>query len=515
MKNDMKREIKLTISEICYYLFFSILFGAKALGFYDGQTVFKICLVVAAGFVLIKMLMTSYSVKELMVMFLALALGMVIYRNSGEKSALVFIVMMAGYKNIPRERIMKTGFLVWATGFSIMVLRSMLGIGSDIVMAHHKFGIDILRRGMGYSHPNVLHVSYAILTVLILFVFQDCKNKIKLYLWVFSGNVVVFLYSVSYTGFMLVTFLIIFHVYFCYRRNFSFIEKICIHMVFPLCILFSLLGPLMLDPDSKLFQIINHVLNQRFYASRLYLQENRMTLFGSRIYASHTFALDNSYVTLLIYGGLILFALITAGYIYSVWRANKEKDVKALSILLSFSIAGVIEPFLFNLSFKNISLLIVAEYLFGICRDERQFLLLSGLDKEFTLKIPMLKRKIQTDINLKAGRKMAVYALALSLISGALFLYVKKMPERIYVDESYCDVDGEKFYINKNDYSNENVVFYRYQDIEHGVYAFDGETLVYEKCRDAVRLMFLVYGVGYLVLSLTMLKFTEEQKRRL
>ena len=346
-----RKTITIKYTELCYYLFFSILFFAKGIGLYDGQMSFKVCLVLAAVPVAVKLLMTDYDRRQLLVSLALLLLGVIVYYRSGEKSALVFLVMMIGFKGISFDRIMKLGLIVWSAAFGLMVLKSILGVGNEVVMAHHKFGLDILREGMGYSHPNVLHVSYAVLVVLILYVITDEKKRIRAYILTLIGNGVVFLYSASYTGFMLVIFLMAFHIYFTYRKDMSVPEKILTQAVFPICVLFALLAPLLVDPDTPLFSLLNKLLNRRFYASRLYLLENPVTLLGQKIYASHTYALDSSYVTLLIYGGLLLFVLVCAGYLYSIRQALKERNGKALSILLSFSIAGVIEPFLFNFSF--------------------------------------------------------------------------------------------------------------------------------------------------------------------
>ena len=350
-----RKTITIKYTELCYYLFFSILFFAKGIGLYDGQMSFKVCLVLAAVPVAVKLLMTDYDRRQLLVSLALLLLGVIVYYRSGEKSALVFLVMMIGFKGISFDRIMKLGLIVWSAAFGLMVLKSILGVGNEVVMAHHKFGLDILREGMGYSHPNVLHVSYAVLVVLILYVITDEKKRIRAYIL----TLIVFLYSASYTGFMLVIFLMAFHIYFTYRKDMSVPEKILTQAVFPVCVLFALFAPLLVDPDTPLFSLLNKLLNRRFYASRLYLLENPVTLLGQKIYASHTYALDSSYVTLLIYGGLLLFVLVCAGYLYSIRQALKERNGKALSILLSFSIAGVIEPFLFNFSFKNLSLLVV------------------------------------------------------------------------------------------------------------------------------------------------------------
>ncbi len=498
MKQGMKSSIP--VSELCYYIFFCILFLAKMTGFYDGQGVFKACLVLAAFFAFVKIVLTSYDLREFIAMAALAMLGLLVYRNSGEKSALVFLVTMMGFKNIPVHRMMKIGLAVGALGFGAMVLKSMLGIGSEIVLAHHKFGMDILRKGSGYSHPNVLHVSYAVLVVLILFGIENNRDRMKAYVWTMLGNFVVFLYSVSYTGFMLVTLFIAFNLYFTYRKKFCRAEKVLIQCLFPACVLFSLFAPLIVEPDTPLFDFLNKVLNRRFYASRLYLQENPLTLLGNRIYASHTYALDSSYVTLLLYGGIILFVLVCAGYLYAIYASMKKQDARGLSILLSFAIAGVIEPFLFNLSFKNLSLLIIAGYLFSLCRNGRKVLLCGFLDREIGISLPEVFGRGGRNAGLKGEIKAVFLSLALGMAAGGAFYFLGGLPETAYVGEKYCDIEGEKTFIPYSEAVKDvDAVFYGYTAGEGGMYKFGGETIAFDRLRDTVRVIFVVTLAGYLV----------------
>jgi len=57
-------ENKITLQEICYYIFFSALFFSKGIGLYDGQTAFKFFLVIGAVFFAAKMLLTEYNLYE-------------------------------------------------------------------------------------------------------------------------------------------------------------------------------------------------------------------------------------------------------------------------------------------------------------------------------------------------------------------------------------------------------------------------------------------------------------------
>lgn len=487
----MRQKVEITIGEICYYIFFSILFFAKAIGLYDGQTCFKVCLVTALLFVIAKIVLTPYSVRELVICAALILLGTIVYRNSGEKSALVFLLMMIGFKGIPWERIVKIGLIVWGIGFFGLITATTLGLHEDMILVHHKLGMDIIRRGLGYSHPNVLHISYAILAVLIMNIVNS-KGKLKACIGVFIGNIIIFLYSLSYTGFMLTSIFMVFNIYFTYRKTLTKLEKGIIYGIYPVCALFSLIAPGNLDSNGKAFQLLNNVLNQRLLASRIYLEYNELTFFGKRIFNSHGFALDNSYVTLIIYGGVFLFGIVSAGYMFTIHYEMKNRDWNNLGLVLAFSIAGVIEPFLFNFSFKNLSLLVIADVLWKVSNGDDRILLFSKYNKKIQLDLIAPRER------LKINRKNVCTILILSILTGTIIIFTEKEPEAVYVNEQYCDIEGEVFYIDYEKYVNsKDVEFYQYKDKLTGMYQLSEETILFDRERNAVGICCISFIVLY------------------
>lgn len=493
----MRQKVEITIGEICYYIFFSILFFAKAIGLYDGQTCFKVCLVIALLFVMIKIVLTPYSVQELVISMALILLGMIVYRNSGEKSALVFLIMMIGLKGIPWKRIAKVGLVVWGIGFFGLLTATTFGLHEDMILVHHKLGMDIIRRGLGYSHPNVLHVSYAILAVLIINIVEE-KYRLKAYIGVLLGNIIIFLCSMSYTGFMLTTMFVLFHAFFSYRKNLTKLEMGVIFAIYPGCALFSLIAPVALDSESRVFQLLNSALNQRMLGSRIYLEYNRLTILGRRIFNSHGFALDNSYVTLMIYGGILLFGIISMGYMFAVYWEMKNKNWSNLGIILSFAIAGVIEPFLFNFSFKNLSLLVIADVLWGVNKDSERCRLLSKYNKRIEVKslTPVDSEKI--------SRRMKIAILFLSIVAGITAFCVVRAPKAFYVNEQYCDIEGQVFYIDKDEYqTDQDAEYYRYQDETIGMYRLSDETILVDRIRNCIVISCLFYIAAHITLLIS------------
>lgn len=61
--------------------------------------------------------------------------------------------------------------------------------------------------------------------------------------------------------------------------------------------------------------------------------------------------------------GAVVFVLLMIAYFFTIRNLIKENRRKELAITLGFLIAGISEPFLFNTSFKNVSLIFVGSYL--------------------------------------------------------------------------------------------------------------------------------------------------------
>ena len=131
----------------------------------------------------------------------------------------------------------------------------------------------------------------------------------------FAGNCYIFLYSISYTGFAITTVYLLANLYWQSRGKFGKIEQIVCECVFPLCVLLSVAGPLVLK--GKLFDIVNKLLNTRLYLSSLFLKKENITLFGNNIgsLTSAVKTMDCSYVYGLIAYGVLFFGSITVGYI--------------------------------------------------------------------------------------------------------------------------------------------------------------------------------------------------------
>lgn len=494
----------ITASEMVYYIYFIIMLLPKALGMYEGMPLYTLSLL--AGFILIgiKVCMTKHTVLELLCMAALVLLGFVVWNNSGEKGLLIYIAMIIGIKNVPIGRIFRLGFVVFGISFVSQILYVLLGLKEDFFVIHSKLGLGhMIRWSLGYPHPNVLHISYVVLMAFLLYILNlKGKKNIAAIAACFVGNIYIFMYSVSYTGFALAIVYLACYYYFTVRKEISKTESILIQAVFPACVLFSVAGPLLIR--GKLFELIDKVLNTRYSLSNYFLTNEKITLFGSRFdhLIGTNMTLDCSYTMALMRYGIIPFILICIGYIFLIHRYLKEEKEKELAIIIGFVVAGISEPFLFNTSYKNLSLLFMGDYFFMLMmqaknRGHFKFLkqeiqIIAFGDRTFSLSWLDLHSKAITAGGIwKRGKKVIILLAICTGVTAAIVYGVAArthLPERVYAVRSNCDDIGEEsIYIDINNLpENFNGKILNYVDKDTKMYEFTGNIIIIEYVRGII-----------------------------
>ena len=167
------------------------------------------------------MLTTEWEIRELLTAVILLLLGWMAYRSSGEKAALVSMMVITGMKGVSVRKVFRTGLVIWTGCFVITVLLALIGTIEPLMLVHNKAGLGyVIRNSLGYTHPNVLHISYVILLAFWFYTFQwTGKKLLKTVGIAFLGNLYIFAYSLSYTGFALTVFYLVLLVYISFRKK--------------------------------------------------------------------------------------------------------------------------------------------------------------------------------------------------------------------------------------------------------------------------------------------------------
>ncbi len=352
-----EKENSITLAELAYLIYFAVMLGAKAVGLYEGQLAYNVCLLIGAAFFGVKMLLTKYSVAEYLAIILLLALGSVIYLSSGEKSLLIFLTMMLGMKGVSVYRVFKTGAIIWVSIFVGMYVLSVIGVIPETAYTIDRYGWPpILRHTLGYPHPNTLHITYFILTIFVLY---SCKKLSRKYVTAIAvilmlGNGYVFMYSLSRNGFYITILYILIQLYFLWRKTFSGFEKAVIYAIFPFCAIIPLAIPFILTGDA--YENVNRIFAGRLIMTRHFLTYEPLKLFGIEsvpIPEPH-FVIDSSYVYLIFRLGIVAYVLYFVAMIFQIRHLVKEEMRAELAVVLALTIGGVNETYLFNQSYKNL-----------------------------------------------------------------------------------------------------------------------------------------------------------------
>lgn len=402
------------------------LLAIKGLGFYDGQTAFYAGLAIAMVSCACKILTTKQSLYDWIFILLVCGIAGICWLSSRDKSMLIAAMMLLCVKDVPESRLMKAGAFVWTVCFTFMALRYEIGFSPETILVHPKHGFGyVICHELGYPHPNVLHVSYALLVIFYLYLLDkriipddidfksgrierenliDCsltksnlgeldhtvkagdatnserrvhKNIIRELMiasaLLMAGNVLTFFNSYSFTGFGMVTVLILLNLILQLRslRGSSLHrwEEIMLQLILPCGVLFMTAGPLLLHEEGSVgrpfYDLFNKLLNTRYELSWWFLTHEPIAPFGSVLEVpNYRYSMDCSYVNLLVQQGVVPFALFLTGYMLLVHDQLKEHRITELAITIGMLIGGITEPFLFNTSCKNISLIFLGGFLY-------------------------------------------------------------------------------------------------------------------------------------------------------
>ncbi len=366
----MKAETKdtaISYKELAFLLFYALMLFVKGMGLTDGQWPYELSLILGAVLVVCKLLLTDHTLPEWIAVLLLGALGVVIFFQSGERGALINIAVVIGMKDVSVKRVLKFSAVIFPLTFVAQMMLHLPHILPEFFKVQDKLGLGyIIRWSLGYPHPNVLQVSALVLCAIILYLgsFRG-KRLLIVTACMLLFNLYIFLYSVSFTGIALAVLYLAANVYFTERKSFSSPEKGLMYAVFPVCLLFAVLGPLYIP--EPLWGFFNKLLNTRFHIARTFMGMNPVTAFGvgwCNELPADLNNLDSSYVFALMHYGLIFFILFALGMTALIVYLVRKDMRKELAVVLCFSVAAVSEQFVVNSSFKNIAWVFVGAALF-------------------------------------------------------------------------------------------------------------------------------------------------------
>lgn len=519
---------KVSLEELCYFGFFILLSMIKGLGFYEGQWVFDLLILPAFFCALCKIFLSAYTIRQWIMQIALLMLTGLVYVQSREKGILFLMFLVLGMKNISIEKVFRVGLWVWSICAVVLSVFSFFRLEHTIYRVHAKMGLGhIFRWSLGFTHPNILHITYLALCAFIIYGLGK-RYRLRHFVLLMAGNVLVFFYSVSYTGFGIVALLLAGALYVSFRPRFCLIEKMLLNLVLPLCLIFSFALPLLLfdNPLAALVAKLNQILNTRIYLAYQFLMPEYMSPFGVKTadVVQSTMTMDNSYVWGLINYGVIPFILLMCAYLILIADYTRKQKTRELVIIVCFVAAGFTEPLLFNTSFKNISLPFLGELLYRQKEGEKEYALFPALPRTVEIPLPDWLTDIPKWPEKIAGlgraykKQMFAGILAGALVGIAFCSAVYTEPkgyvvQRFYTDGLY-DKDSAVYLESADDPAYADYRVMNYKDAGTQMQVVEGKAARLESARYYVGSA-LIGGLGGYLLFLVAGYYFDRNRKRL
>ncbi|MCM1144753.1 MAG: hypothetical protein NC407_08590 [Lachnoclostridium sp.] len=521
---------KITTEEFFYFAFFIILSVTKGLGLYEGQKLFTLLVVPALFCGLVKILISSYTRRQWAVQILLLLLTAIVYYESREIGILFVMFTILGMKHISLEKVFRLGLWIWSLCAIVLCTVYFTQIEHTVYRVSQKMWLGyIFRWSFGFTHPNTFHITYFALCAFILYELAE-RYRFRHFLLLMIGNALVFFYSVSYTGFGIVTLLLCGGLYVRMRPKFNWLEKCAVQLVLPAILLCSFVLPfLFAHSQSEIVQKLNLLVNTRIKTASLFLEPECISFFGVKMSylaeKKYYLSIDSSYVFAFIHYGVIPFMLLMAAYLALVADYCRKQKIRELIMILCFLGAGLTEPLLFNTSFKNITLLFLGELLYRQKEGEEEYGLLTlagragSMQKAGTLFEKLLLwitkqtdlaeqiLRMMEDIWRRRRRQILVAIAGGALLGMVICALAYTEPKGYVIPRRYADwQDKNSVYLEREDDSDyDGYRIMNYQDADTPMQVVEGKAVRLESARYYVGSVLLGGLIGYLLGAGTML----------
>lgn len=443
----------MSIQEAFYYGFFILLSVTKGFGFYEWQKLFILLVIPALILGLLKILFTPYTKIQAVFVALLLFLTALVFWRSHQIAVFFVVFTVLGMKGMSLKKVLHLAVWVWTVCAVLLLVISFFRLEHTVYRVHAKLGLGhIFRWSLGFTHPNLLHITYLFFCALIILTLEE-RYGCKAYLLLMLGNFLIFFYSISYTGFGIVVLLLTGGLYVRLRPRFCLAEKILVNLVLPVCLTLSFVLPFFLydNPFCGYVQQLNFKLNTRIWLAEQFLRSEYTSLFGadvSRVVKS-SMNMDCSYIWCYINYGLVFTAVILLGYFWLLLYETHKQRTRELVILVCFLAAGWTEQLLFNTSFKNITLLFLGELLFLQREGTAEYSLLSLIPERWReITIPFAELPDRLFLTARAvcsahKNRVRICAAAGALLGLLFCLLLYREPMGYVVPRSYTDGQDE------------------------------------------------------------------------
>ena len=370
-------------SDVFYYFSFLSLVFAKSLGFYSGNTEYRIIMVFSMLCLGIKLVLTKYTVKEIAVMAAIALYAVFIYLKTGYITFTITVVTLLGAKDIDVYDLMKKVLFVRLICMTVLISASTAGIVSNYVKDQFDDGLTY---SFGFQNPNDFMVNVFVNVALIFYLNY---KKLNVLYFLLSAYVFYAVYCVtkSMTGMMLGVFLL---VVFLFLKIFdrlgnvgNKIKQIISAAVVPTslwCFIGTFIVSAVFDVNNRFMFTLDQLVSGRLKIQHQYWLNYGFSLLGKDISRGaarwdgvqiNNGFLDSNYWCSFYKYGFVSVMIFIVFLVAASWYFHKKKDYNVVIIINTLCIYGLMEDFLIS-SIVNPFLLLAVYAVYSMLEERKR-----------------------------------------------------------------------------------------------------------------------------------------------
>lgn len=335
----MEKTIKNRNARVAYYMYFLTMVGLKALGLSSNNKTFMIVFMLSLAFLAVKLIFTEYEPLELGIIITLVLLSSIGFFRAKEQTYFLAAISVAGMKGINFRDLCKKTFWVHLVCSFIAVVGSMTGHFQDNFKVVNAATGEVWHT-YGYSDFNVLFVNMFIIAALLIYIRYE---KLGMKEFILTNALMYWAYDATHsrTGYLLffgMWFLIALDKFILKEKGKKRFYSLYTLVPF-LMVILSFVLPYVFGvfQKTKLMYEVNRLLTGRLFIMNYYLDLYPFTFFGN----TYEFWLnnageileivDNMYVTIYLYSGVVMLLLYIAGaFMLGRKLYNKRYDVELI-----------------------------------------------------------------------------------------------------------------------------------------------------------------------------------------
>lgn len=346
--------------EIFYLLFLLPMTGMHSMGINSDDRIYLYVFAAATLFLLLKMAVTDFTWREILIMGVFTALLGANFLRNGEKTLILTAMGIFGAKNVNLDKVMK--YALWEKAVLTVgtLTLAATGVIENEMMLLPKNGEYFEIPCYGYYQPNMAFANIFIVLLLAILVYRD---NIKWYGYLIGTGIMFGAYKVFIcrTGMLIWLVLCIMILGYAVLRHFHVEKGYCyLFLLIPIGMaVLTLILPRLAKKNVEFSIWINGILNGRINKiSDVYGQVWKLLL-GQ----TPQMPFDSMYLTTIYNYGWVLFLMSLVAYIAGMWYGIKKGQYYEVIALGIMAVYGFMELLPMSVVW-NLPLLYLSQILF-------------------------------------------------------------------------------------------------------------------------------------------------------